>query len=135
MRSGSKPLPRSLTAARGPAQPCRDRYDVLPAPDGAVSPPPGLSLAALVIWDDLAPVAIGLGTLKPSDAYAFGHLCTMTAAIQATWREPPPAPAAYVAQWRMMLELFGLAGEKSRLIAKTPGRSPENPFNNNGKRS
>jgi len=68
-------------------------------------------VAALVIWDDLAPIAIGLGTFRPSDAHAFGHICTITTTIHETWREPPPAPAAYVAQWRMMLELFGLASK------------------------
>lgn len=132
MKPGPKPLPPHVKAARGTAQPCRDTYRPLETPEGAVTPPPGMPLEALVIWDDLAPVAIALGTLKPADAYAFAQLCNMTAAIQSTWRGGPPAPAAYVAQWRLMLELFGLAGAKSRLVTEATAKH-DNPFLRNGR--
>lgn len=138
---GRKPTPPAVHDARGTRQPSRDNYEVLEAPSGVIVRPDGLPLEAQVIWDDFADMAVAMGTLKPADAVVFGQWCVMTAAIKATWAGGPPAPASYVQQWRTLGELFGLAGEKSRIVLKITdgGRSPtaesKNPFVRNGRRS
>ena len=81
---------------------------------------------------------MAMGTLKPADAVTFAHWCQMTADIQQSWQPGnAPAPAAFVQQWRTLGELFGLAGEKSRVVLKvTDGGAAKsgNPFARNGRR-
>lgn len=136
---GRKPEPKGVHQQRGTVQPCRDVHELVQVPDGAVLPPDGLPPRALSVWDDLAPHAIAAGSLKPADAYVFGQLCVMLANLQVAWEnaDADPAPASYVAQTRVLAELFGIAGHKSRVISggalgKDGGR--QNPFARNGRR-
>lgn len=118
--------------AKGTERKHRDVYEVLPAPSGTVTRPDGLSLAAQAVWDDLAGTAEAMGTLKPADSYVFGQFCTMTAHIQAAWAADEPAPSSYIQQWRMLGELFGVAGEKSRVVLKIKDdQVSTNPFSRN----
>ena len=112
-----------------------------------VERPEGLPAAAVLVWDDYAPAAMNTGTLKQQDALAFGQWCVMSAHLQAAWADDgydsgSPVPASYIQQWRTLGELFGMAGIKSRLIARGAaggasqdgGGASGNPFARNGKR-
>jgi hypothetical protein len=46
-----------------------------PQPLGAVVRPKGLSDEDKAVWDELAPLAMELGTLTPATAMAFADLC------------------------------------------------------------
>lgn len=89
---------------------------------------------ALEIWDRLAPQALAMGTLKPADTLLFGQLCVMASHLRKSWELGEAAPAAYIAQIRVLAEGFGLAGEKSRVMAFAPKQSASNPFSRNGRR-
>ena len=134
-RKGNRQLP-AVKAQRGTVRPCRESgVQVLTTLAGLVQRPDGLNLAAQQMWDDYAPTAEAMGTLKPGDAMCFAHWCVMGAQIQASWQTTEVVPASFVAQWRMLGELFGLAGEKSRVVMKViDAERPANIFSRNGKR-
>ena len=118
------------------AQPCRDNFEVIAPPEGSVRRPEGLPLDVQAIWDDYAPVAEEMGTLKPADAMAFAQWCVMSAHLQAAWasEDPTPAPASYIQQWRTLGEMFGLCGARSRIVRKGNEKPAGNPFSRNGRR-
>lgn len=103
---------------------------MLEAPVGQILPPEGsLSDHAQIVWDELAPQAVAMGTLKAPDVHLFAAHCNLIAMIHLAHRAGAPAPAAQYAEARKQAELFGLAGERSRVIgglAKLPPK--ENPF-------
>lgn len=136
MLKGRKPELRAVKQQRGTLRPYRDIHGLAEAPAGEVVRPDGLRLEAQVIWDEFAPVAAGMGTLRPADALAFGMWCVMSSQVQAAWQTTEVVPASFVAQWRMLGELFGLAGEKSRIVMKViDAERPTNIFSRNGRRS
>lgn len=138
-RRGRKPLPPAIHAARGTVSEAGGEITMLRAEDGLVVRPDGLPLGAQTIWDDYADRAIAMGTLKPADAMSFAAWCVLGDLMQQSWRPGnAPMPAAFIQQWRTLGELFGLAGEKSRVVLKvTDGgaaKSSGNPFARNGRR-
>jgi hypothetical protein len=137
-RRGTKPLPPALHDARGTRSKVPGGVEVLVAGDGLVARPDGMTLAAQMVWDDYADHAMSMGTLKPADTMTFAQWCQMSADIQASWQPgSAPAPASFIQQWRTLGELFGLAGEKSRVVLKvTDGKAKDagNPFARNGRR-
>lgn len=125
MRTSKKAVPEHQKAARDTVQPSRNVYQVLEAPSGIVRKPEGLSVEAGMIWDDYADTVMAMGTLKPADADTFGQWCTMTAQIRASWEDiSTPVPASFTQQWRQLGELFGVAGEKSRIVLKVRDQDP-----------
>ena len=120
--------------ARGTARASRDTGVKLME---TVSPelsirPPALSDEIAEVWADNIDAAVAHGA-RQCDAEAFAEWCTMAAMLRKARKSKSPAPASYVAQFRMLGELFGLAGPKSRL-AKPSGDGPsENPFARNGR--
>lgn len=47
------------------------------APEGEVTRPAHLSKMAVDVWDELAPLALSMGTLTVADTAAFGTLCEL----------------------------------------------------------
>lgn len=132
MKRGAKPQLPTSKAARATTRADRDQFELIEAPAGELVRPDGLSLAAQTVWDDLAPMAVEMGTLKPCDVFTFSTLCDLIARIQMTWQGSEPAPAAYLAEARRLGELFGLAGERSRVTQKAEAKS-SNAFAANGR--
>ena len=134
MRGGRRPTPKTEKIARGTARSDRPEFIVLPTEDGAVLPPEGsMTDEAMLVWELHAPPAILAGVLKPCDAEQFAVYCNLTAFIRQCHRAGEAAPAAHYAEQRRQAELFGLAGERSRLITGKP-RPKSNPFLTNGVR-
>ena len=127
MKAGRKCDPQALKIRRGTAR--RDRTKPqAETPGGKVQPPSGLPSEARSIWKQMAPIAQEMGSLKPADALAFGQWCVMTADLKKTWSQREVAPAALITQWRLLGEMFGLAGEKSRVGFASKPDLKENVF-------
>jgi hypothetical protein len=50
-------------------------------PAGEVVKPAGLSAGAATIWDELAPICVGMGTLTPADLRPFRTLCELQSSL------------------------------------------------------
>ncbi len=138
-RKGRKPELPSDKEKRGTLQPSRDTYEVLTTPVGVVRMPDGLPMEAHDIWDEYADICMSMGTLKAADVHSFAQWCVLTAQIRMTWTDilGAPVPASTLQQWRTLGEMFGLAGEKSRIVLKVKeaSASKQNPWANHGRKS
>jgi hypothetical protein len=87
------------------------------------------------VWADYVELAVQHGA-RQCDAESFAEWCTMAAMLRKARVVGSAAPASYVAQFRMLGELFGLAGPGSRVVTKGGGapEQPKNPFARNGAR-
>jgi P27 family predicted phage terminase small subunit len=79
--SGRRPRPTAVTELlRGKFGKKANKNDVLP-PSGVVRKPRGLSPGAGKVWDELAPLAKGQGTLTVVDVRAFRRVCELEAVL------------------------------------------------------
>ena len=150
---GKKPIPKAVKDARGTRQPCRDGVDTREAraPAATIEPamsltPPQLPLEVADVWAEYVGAAVTNGA-RQCDAEAFAEWCSMAAMLRkarnTTGKDvagneisvPTPAPASFVAQFRMLGELFGLAGPGSRVTSKGVEAAKSNPFARNGRRN
>ncbi len=75
--SGRRPKPTALKVLQGnPGQRKLNTREPKP-PAGVVVRPGHLSGAAVAIWDELAPIAMAMGTLTPADVAPFVTLCEL----------------------------------------------------------
>ena len=123
--SGRRPQPASVQALRGNPSKTRLRADLTP-PDGPVVKP-ALSTAADQVWDRLAPVCLGMGTLSEADALAFATLCELQASFTANAQRrgrrgfDERRERALAAALRPFYALFGLEpASRSRLAPAAP---------------
>ncbi len=150
---GKKRIPPAVKDARGTRQPCRDGVDTREpgaSPASAIAPsmsltPPELPLEVADVWAEYVGAAVANGA-RQCDAESFAEWCSMASILRkarnATDKDgegneissPAPAPASYVAQFRMLGELFGLAGPGSRVVNKGVEAAKSNPFARNGRR-
>lgn len=136
---GKKPVPKAVKAQRGTLQPCRDgvatQQKPPPVEAAMVLTPPELPLDVADVWAEYVQAAVTNGA-RQCDTEAFAEWCTMAANLRTARNGSPPttAPASYVAQFRMLGELFGLAGPGSRVVSKSAEAAKSNPFARNGQR-
>lgn len=80
--SGPRPSPTALRVLRGVTR--KDRLNAAEPqpPPGEVRKPHGLSRDADVVWDELAPVCLVMGTLTTADIRPFATLCELQATMQ-----------------------------------------------------
>lgn len=141
MKPGPKKQPRSQKEAKGTAQPCRDgprgRGSVVEAIVADANDlrlrPPELTPDIADVWAEYLPHAVANG-VKQCDVEAFAEWCTMAAMLRKARLAETAAPASYVAQFRMLGELLGLAGPGSRMVAAGVEAAKTNPFARNGRR-
>lgn len=121
-------------AARGTARPSRATGVVLldtKSPALSITPPK-LPDDVAEVWADNIEAVVSNGA-RQCDADSFAEWCTMAAMLRKARGSGEPAPASYVAQFRMLGELFGLAGPKSRLVKPSENQTrTSNPFSRNG---
>lgn len=134
-RGHRRPALPGQKEARGTARPNRDTGVVML---DTVSPvlsitPPALPDEIAEVWADNIDAAVSNGA-RQCDADSFAEWCSMAAMLRKARTAEEPAPAAYVAQFRMLGELFGLAGPKSRMVKAGDTKKTENPFARNGSR-
>jgi hypothetical protein len=130
---GRKPLPRDVKLARGTLEPGRDKRPEHRSMSPELRhPATELPYDVAIVWEEYVADAAAAGARK-CDADTFAEWCTMTAnlrqsrAASGTDSAGIP-PAAYLAQWRMLGELFGLAGPKSRIGQLMDKPPPHNAF-------
>lgn len=81
--SGRRPQPTALKILRGnPSKTPLNEQEPVP-PDGPVERPRFLSVAAALVWAELAPVALAMGTLTVADVAAFARLCELESTARA----------------------------------------------------
>jgi hypothetical protein len=79
--SGRRPQPTALKILRGnPGQRKLNTQEPKP-PAGEVVKPAGLSAGAAAIWDELAPICVGMGTLTLADVRPFRTLCELQSSL------------------------------------------------------
>src|SRR4030095_3982907 len=79
--SGRRPQPTALKVLRGnPGQRTLNTREPTPPP-GDVGKPAGLSADAAVVWDELAPVCLVMGTLTRAGLRPFRTLCELQASL------------------------------------------------------
>jgi hypothetical protein len=84
--SGRRPQPAALKALRGnPSKTKLNQREPKPPP-GEVVKPAEMSADASRVWDAIAPIAIGMGTLTPADVWAFKTLCELQASLDMAAR-------------------------------------------------
>jgi hypothetical protein len=150
---GKKRIPPAVKDARGTRQPCRDGVDTREpgAPATSMAPaislsPPELPLEVADVWAEYVAAAVANGA-RQCDAESFAEWCSMAALLRkarnatetdadgVVTSSPTPAPASYVAQFRMLGELFGLAGPGSRVVNRSVEAAKSNLFARNGRRN
>lgn len=133
-RGHRRPALPSEKKARGTHQPSRDTgVTVMKTLSPSLSlSPPELPDAVAEVWADYVNEAVSHGA-RQCDAESFALWCSMASDLRKAMKAGAPAPAAFVAQFRMLGELFGLAGPKSRLVKPADDGKPANPFARNGR--
>ncbi len=80
--SGRRPKPTALKVLQGnPGKRKLNQHEPKP-PQGEAKQPKGLSLGAIAVWAELAPLAMAMGTLTTADVRAFATLCELQATFQ-----------------------------------------------------
>lgn len=82
--SGRRPQSTAIKLLRGnPGKRKPNENEVRP-PAGDPIKPVGLSASAGLVWDELAPICVAMGTLTPADVRPFATLCELQATMQQT---------------------------------------------------
>jgi hypothetical protein len=102
-------------------------------PEGSHAQPPDgfLTTEGELAWLDVAENAVAASA---RDGLALATLANLIGSLRACWSSGAVPPSAHLAEARRLLELFGMAGPKSRLLVP-PERPEPNPFARNGRRS
>jgi phage terminase small subunit len=79
--SGPRPQPTALKMLRGNPGQRKLNVDEVKPPPGEVTKPRGLTAGASLVWDELAPVCVAMGTLTTADVRPFASLCELQATL------------------------------------------------------
>ena len=126
-----KPLPTALKRLRGTER--KDRAPVairIAAPSDLPVRPEWLTPAGEEAWANELGRASSVGFATELDSALFGSFCNLLGAADLIWRRGEVPPVAHLAEIRKLAELFGLAGERSR-VGRTqgpPSISPADEF-------
>ena len=129
--------PTALKLLQGTFQPCRANPDE-PQPElvkGTPDPPRRLKGEAKKEWLRTAPELARLGVLAVDELSVLATYCGLHAAIVAGERRGELIPAGYYAQYRGMVEFFGLSPStrsKVRAARKAPPKNDWQDLANNG---
>lgn len=132
--SGRRPQPTNLTVLRGnPSKKKLNENEPRP-PSGEIAKPAGLSAGAAGVWDELAPVAVAMGTLTMADLKPFATLCELQATLQQASSQKDNAATAQAgiklekevaAVIRPYYALFGLEPvSRARLAVPSKDKEP-----------
>lgn len=135
MQRGRKRDPDAVKASRGTAPAAaghpRDEVEAdLPRL------PSGFPAPAEEVWNDLVVLVERNKLASEKDSQAFANMCQLQAHVTAQFRmyfagEGDAPAVAALAELRKQLEVFGLAGVRSR-IGAAPEKPGGNPFAKNG---
>lgn len=80
--SGRRPQPTVLKLLRGNPSKKKPNLNEPKPPAGPVEQPAELSIGARVVWLELAPVCLGMGTLTTADVRVFATMCELQSTLQ-----------------------------------------------------
>jgi phage terminase small subunit len=130
--------PRALKVVSGTVQHCRDEKPSVDLPSVAALPraPDWLPNAhAKKEWNRLGPILVANKMLTDGGLSAFGMLCSLHGKLVQLWAAGEAPVASMVAQYRNLINDFGLTPVAQGKV-KPVGEGPaENKFANRGKRA
>lgn len=85
--SGRRPKPTALKVLQGnPGKRKLNAHEPKP-PQGDVVQPEQVTNVAAIVWDELAPICLAMGTLTTADVSSFATLCELEATRRLASRE------------------------------------------------
>ena len=130
--------PRALKVVSGTVQPSRDEKPAVELPVVGEVPkaPDWLPNAhAVKEWDRLAPILVANKLLTEAGTSALGMLCALHGKLVQLWSAGEAPVASMVAQYRNLINDFGLTPVAQGKV-KPMGEEPAgNKFANRGKRA
>jgi hypothetical protein len=81
--SGRRPAPTKLKLLRGNPGKRKPNQDEPQPPEGVTVRPADLSAGAMLVWDELAPTCLAMGTLTVADVTPFRTMCELEATLRA----------------------------------------------------
>lgn len=129
--------PRALKVVAGTVQPCRDKAEVEMPPVQAVpSAPDWLPNAhAVKEWNRLAPILVANKLLTEGGISPLGNLCALHGKLVQLWSAGECPVASMVAQYRNLINDFGLTPVSQGKVKPVSDGPQENKFSRNGRRA
>jgi phage terminase small subunit len=130
--------PRALKVVSGTVQPCRDQKPLAELPPVLNVPkaPDWLPNAhAKKEWNRLAPILVANKLLTEAGLSAFGMLCSLHGKLVQLWSAGEAPVASMVAQYRNLVNDFGLTPVAQGKVSPVGESKPENRFAQRGKRA
>lgn len=126
--------PAALKAVAGTIRPCRTRKEVaLPVLDSVRPPPDWLPNAhAKKEWNRLCPILVANGLLTEGGLSAFGMLCSLHGKLVQLWSAGESPTGHMVAQYRNLINDFGLTPVAQGKVTPVSKEPEANPFLRNG---
>ena len=134
---GPSKKPASLKVVAGTDRPDRaeDPGIELPLVDGAPRAPDWLPNAhAVKEWDRLAPILTANKLLTEAGTSALAVLCSIHGQLVDMWSRRVDPPASLLAQYRGMVNDFGLTPVAQGKVKPVGEKEGSNRFGNNGRR-
>ncbi len=108
----------------------------LPLISETPSPPDWLPNAhAVKEWERLAPILVANKLLTEAGLSAFGMLCSLHGKLVQLWAAGEAPVASMVAQYRNLINDFGLTPVAQGKVKQVGAEPAGNKFSNNGKRT
>ncbi|MDQ0035919.1 phage terminase small subunit [Variovorax boronicumulans] len=130
--------PRALKVVSGTVQPSRDEKPSVEMPpvSDVPEPPDWMPNAhAIKEWNRLAPILVANKLLTEAGLGAFGQLCALHGKLVQLWAAGEAPVASMVAQYRNLINDFGLTPVSQGKV-KPVGEEPAgNKFSQRGRRT
>jgi len=122
--AGRRPKPTRLKLVTGRLRKGRERKNEPEPPGGAIERPEFLKYREAELWDERAPIYIGMGTLTVADVDNFAAWCVLMAEFE---KSKEKTQASLIAQMRLLGAEFGM-GASARAKLGTGGKGkPKDP--------
>lgn len=130
--------PRALKVVSGTVQPCRDDAAIVDLPViSSVPPAPDWlpNAHAVKEWNRLAPVLVANKILTEGSLSPLGNLCALHGKMVQLWAAGEAPVASMVAQYRNLINDFGLTPVAQGKVKAMPDKPEGNAFSRNGRRA
>jgi hypothetical protein len=120
----------SIKDERGTTRADRGDMDFIEivAPDDMPQRPDFLTTAGEEVWMDTIGEVSANRLVSSRDTELFATFCNLAGANRMAWRAGEVPPLGAIAEMRRLMELFGIAGAKSRVVKVDKGGPGGNPF-------
>jgi phage terminase small subunit len=131
---GKKPASLKVIGGTDRADRAQGEHVALPLVDGIPNPPDWLPNAhAKKEWKRLAPILVANKLLTEGGLSALGMLCALHGKLVQLWSAGESPTGHMVAQYRNMINDFGLTPVAQGKVRQVGKETERNPFARNGK--